>query len=330
MNPFLERGGYTSLAPAPLKPASELPEPVAPPVPTVTHRSFGDIPKTREMIFDRVLHAANNLSTIETGNKRYALSLREAHYAEQPDPTPEEIKRTLLENGTISKTLRGTWVLRDNQTGQEHQRKTVVAKVPYLLNNGTFLRNGTKYTMRNQSRLLPGVYTRQKENGEYESHINADMRQGAIHHYGLDAESGQINVIVSGSKTPIYGLAKAMGATDEEMSSAWGEEIFRINQKKFQESQISKLYEKLARGKKTAKSDQEKMDALRESLERIQFDPDVMEATLGEPFEKMDKHVLLKSTKKLLDIARGEAESDDRDNMSFQEIYGPEDIRPFL
>ena len=95
--------------------------------------------------------------------------------------------------------------------------------------------------MRNQSRLLPGAYVRQKENGEYEAHINTDMREGAIHHYGLEPETGVMNVIVSGSKTPIYGLAKALGATDEEMAEAWGEELTAINKKKFQTSQISKL-----------------------------------------------------------------------------------------
>jgi len=179
------------------------------------------------------------------------------------------------------------------------------------LDNGTFLRDGTKFIMRNQSRLLPGAYVRQKENGEYEAHINADMREGAIHHYGLEPETGVMNVIVSGSKTPIYGLARALGATDEEMEAAWGKELTDINKKKFQTSQISKLYDKLAREKKTAKNDEEKIEAIRSSLEKINFDPEVMEITLGKPYKNMNKDVLLTATKKLLSISRGEAESDD-------------------
>jgi len=347
MNPFLRRTDEAEPLPAsPITPGVGAPSSVLSlgtngltlaPAPTVSLsppvssspslpelRSFGDMGATRKAIFDSVLHAATNLSVVE--NNRYALSLADVHYADQEEPNPETIKRTLLENGTLSKTLRGTWTLTDKTTGRQTQRKTVVAKIPYLLDNGTFLRNGTKYVLRNQSRLLPGVYARQKENGEHEVHVNADMRDGAIHHYGLDPETGQLHVLVSGSTTPLYGLAKSLGATDEEMAEAWGEELFAVNRKKFRESHISKLYDKLARGKKEAGTDREKMEAIRDSLQRIKLDPDVMEATLGERFDHLNKDVLLKSTKKLIGISRGEEESDDRDNMAFQEIYGPEDI----
>jgi len=318
-------GSALSLGTNGLSLAPEPASPVAPSSPTLPElRSFGDMTATRKAIFDRVLHAASNLSAVE--NNRYALSLGDVHYADQNDPTPDTIKRALLENGTLSKTLRGTWTLTDKTTGHQTQRKTVVAKIPYLLDNGTFLRNGTKYVLRNQSRLLPGVYARRKENGEHEVHVNADMRDGAIHHYGLDPETGQLNVIVSGSTTPLYGLAKALGATDAEMTDAWGEELLAVNRKKFRESHITKLYDKLARGKKDAGTDQQKMLAIRDSLQRIRLNPDVMEATLGERFDHLDKNVLLKATKKLIGISRGEEESDDRDNMAFQEVYGPEDL----
>jgi len=287
-------------------------------------RSFGDIRATRQAIFDRILKATSNLMPIE--NDRYSFTLTDPFYAEKDDPTPDQVKRAIIENGSVSKTLKGTWLLTDKQTGQTSQRPAVVAKVPYLLDNGTFLRNGTKFIMRNQSRLLPGAYVRQKENGEYEAHINADMREGAIHHYGLEPDTGVFNVLVSGSKTPIYGLARALGATDEEMEEAWGEDLTRINKKKFQVSQINKLYDKLARGKKTAVTDEEKVDAIRSSMEKINFDPEVMELTLGKPYKHMSKEVLLAATSKLLRISRGEDESDDRDNLAFNEVYGPEDI----
>ena len=289
-------------------------------------RSFGDVRGTRQAIFDRVLHASANLQPIE--NDRYTFTLTDPFYAEKEEPTPEQVKRAIIENGSISKTLKGTWTLTDRQTGQTQKRPGVIAKIPYLLDNGTFLRDGTKFVMRNQSRLLPGTYVRQKENGEFEAHINTDMREGAIHHYGLEPETGVMNVIVSGSKTPIYALALALGATDDEMAEAWGEELAGANKKKFQASHIGKLYEKLARGKKTSETETEadKLGAIRASLERIHFDPEVMEITLGQPFKKMDKDVFLATTRKLLAVARGEEESDDRDNLAFNEVFGPEDI----
>jgi len=150
---------------------------------------------------------------------------------------------------------------------------------------------------------------------------------GGCHpHYGLEPETGVMNVIVSGSKTPIYGLDRALGATDEEMEAAWGPELAQINRRKFQTSQIAKLYDRLARGKKPVANDEERMEAIRTSLENIRFDPEVMEITLGKPYKNMNKDVLLAATKKLLSISRGQAESDDRDNLAFNEVYGPEDI----
>lgn len=291
---------------------------------SLSYRSFGDVRAARSAIFDRVRRAANDLRPVENG--RYVLTLADVDYADTSDPTPEDVKRTLLESGTVARTLKGTWRLHDKQTGRTSERNTVVAKVPYLLDNGTFLRNGTKYVMRNQSRLLSGVYTRRKENGENAVHVNADMRDGAIHHYALDPETGRMNVVVSGSKTPIYGIAKALGASDEDMQKAWGEELWKVNKDQFRETQIGKLYDRMARGERNARTDEEKLTALGESLRRIKFHPEVMENTLGKPYDHLDKDVFLAATKKLIAVSRGEAEPDDRDNLAFQEIYGPEDI----
>jgi DNA-directed RNA polymerase beta subunit len=318
-NPFLNRFDHGELS------QQTIPSFVPPPQPPLPElRSFSDVKATRDAVFSRVRNAASSLRPVE--NAKYSLGLEDIDYSDDKDPTPDEEKATLMRQGSLTRTLKGTWVLTDKSTGQTTRKKAVLAKVPYLLDNSTFLRNGTKYTMRNQFRLLPGVYTRIKENGEYESHVNADTNEGAIHHYSLDSDTGVLNVLVSSSKTPIYGLAKAMGATDEEMKDAWGESLWRINKAKFSTSHIAKFYRNLSRGKQTAQNDQEKLDAVRSSLEKISLSPDVMETTLGKPYTKLTKDVLLDATKKLILLSRGEAESDDRDNFSFQEIYAPEDI----
>jgi DNA-directed RNA polymerase beta subunit len=320
----------------PILPQPAAAQPLPQPVPTELNqqvqiaqppamRSFGDVRAARTAIFDSVHKAASALPPVE--NNMYSLHLSDVHYAEKEDPTPDEIKRTLLERGTIAKTLKGTWQVTNKLTGQQTSRTGVVARVPYMLDNGTFLREGTKYILRNQSRLLPGIYTRRRDNGEIESHINTDMREGTIHHYGLDPSTGQLNLLVSGTKTPLYVLAKSMGATEEEMVNAWGKDIHDVNKKAYKEAHISKLYDKLARGQSAdIKEPQAKMEALRQSLEKVHFDPDVMQLTLGKPYTNFNKEVLLETTKKLIAVSRDEQEGDDRDNMSFQEIYGPEDI----
>jgi hypothetical protein len=110
------------------------------------------------------------------------------------------------------------------------------------------------------------------------------------------------------------------------MKEAWGDALYDINRKKFSPTHIAKLHDKLTRGTKMAKNDDERLGELRESLERITFDPEVMQATLGKPYDHLNKDVFLDATKKLIGVSRGEVEPDDRDHTAFQEVWGPEDI----
>jgi hypothetical protein len=106
--------------------SSDVPEPVS-------YRSFGDIPAVRQAIFDRIRKAASGLIPVE--NNRYSLTLGEVRYEDRADPEPEEIKRAVLAQDSLTKALKGTWTLTDKLNGTVSRRKTVVAKVPYLLDN---------------------------------------------------------------------------------------------------------------------------------------------------------------------------------------------------
>jgi len=60
----------------------------------------------------------------------------------------------------------------------------------------------------------------------------------------------------------------------------------------------------------------------------MEIDPDVSMRTLGKLHTNMTTERFLNTTKKLIAVSRGEAESDDRDAMPYQMLHGPEDIIP--
>lgn len=67
-------------------------------------------------------------------------------------------------------------------------------------------------------------------------------------------------------------------------------------------------------------------DALKGVFEKMEFDPDVTEATLGKRFDHGGVPFLLRASNKLLNISRGEEDIDDRDSLAYQTVLGPEDL----
>lgn len=151
----------------PLPPATQLP----------SFHEFHDTKKVRSIIYDKVLQAAQQLQPM--ANDRHTLSLTGVNYRDGETASKKEQKDAILNGRSQGRRLEGTWELMDNATQQIiASKKSVLATVPHLTDRGTFINNGTEYILRNQQRLLPGVYTRTRNNGEIESHVNVTPGKG--------------------------------------------------------------------------------------------------------------------------------------------------------
>ena len=195
-------------------------------------------------------------------------------------------------------------------------KRTTIAKIPYLTDGGTFVHKGSEYILRHQARLHPGAYTREKENGEIESHSNI-LRGGPGHRYSIDPAKGIFYVDVRQSHIPLLPLLHELGADDKEIQKAWGPEIYAANVAKADASALPKLQARFSGLKKLP---------LREAFDKMELDPEVTERTLGKPYAKMDAQTIMAITKKLLAVSRKEAETDDRDHLAYQQVMGPEDL----
>lgn len=312
-------------APTPQAVMSGLPAPQLPPA-QPQMREFGDAKTTRQFIYEDALAAAQGIEPIEDDN--YSLRLTNVGWHDPERYKKKDRKHAVLTGETLSRRMKGTWELHDKRTGAlvEKQNK-IVGAVPYLSSMGTFTHRGNEYTVNHQQRLKGGVFARVKDNGEIESHFNILPGKGVSHRYFLDPEKGQFKIKFGQSEMPLMPLLQAMGATDREIQTAWGPELWQANLAKNDAIVLRKLSQRLLRRKdldgSTPGSATQK---LVERFNSMELDPSVTRRTLGQPFDRVSKEAILAATGKLLRVSKKEEDPDDRDHLAYQQFLGPEDL----
>ncbi len=312
----------TSILPS----SSPTPTPAAPPIPKpVKQRDFTDIKQIRNNIYDRVYDSVNNIGKLQ--NALRTLEIKDLKYVDPPDIPIHKQKEAILTGKSLHRRLRGTWRLTDNATNTVLDEKPMtVAQVPYMSPRGTFVINGTEYSLANQTRLRPGVFTRIKENGELESHINVMPGNGITHRYFLDPATGVFKINIGQAKLPLYPVLKSIGIKDSELRKAWGTDLLAVNQQISDNKAVHKLYQRLIRNPNPELPPEQKGEALGALFASMKLDPEVTSHTLGKPYEFLTKEAMIDATKKLAAVSRKEQEPDDRDHMAYQVLYAPEDL----
>ncbi len=209
------------------------------------------------------------------------------------------------------------------------QKKAILAHVPHLTADGLFIHNGTRWGIRNQQRLRPGVYVRRQKNGGVEAHVNVQPGTGRGFRINLDPATGLFKFQVEQSQTRLYPLMKALGHTDDELKAAWGDELFHKNWRETSGHDVSdlrKVVSKLGRKAEVGAGDHELPQALHTILNRSAVDPDVTEHTLGKRHANPNRDALLAATSKILRVANDTDPGDNRDAQAFQSIHSAEDF----
>jgi DNA-directed RNA polymerase subunit beta len=288
-------------------------------------REFGDVPALRQSIFNNALQSAQSIEPIK--NDLYTLQLNDVAYDGPEAFTKADQKRAVLTRGNLSRKLRGTWTLTDNKTNTPvANRPVTLASVPYLTDSGTFVNKGVEYTLAHQLRLRPGVFTRQKDNGELEAHVNTLPGKGRSHRYYLDPQTGVFKIQIGQAQIPLMPLLKTMGVTDKQLRDTWGNEITAVNMQQGDAGTLDKLYQRLVYSPDPKADELAKIKAIAAEFNKTEFDEEVTKRTLGKPYKNLTPDAILDITKKLIAVNRKEADSDDRDSMAFQSVFGPEDL----
>lgn len=280
-----------------------------------------DFKTVGERIRENVKQAV--LSRFPLSNDQYTLRIENLEYEKPKRQHLRDEKEAILNNASLGDRLRGDWVLIDNATGKELQRKTAtLMNVPRMTERGTFIRNGSELALKHMFRLRPGVYARIKDNGIIAAHINPAQTTGRQMSMELDPETG---VLYMTRGTRMYGvlpMLRAAGMSEDAIRTAWGDELYQMNLSKY-----GRLMDESDGNKRAVTTMNEYRDLWNNEISKTLLDPETTKSTLGVAYDRITPDTLLQTSKKILKIAR-EADTldlDDRDGLQFQKVLGPAD-----
>lgn len=283
-------------------------------------------PDRREAIRQRTVEGVESVFPLKV--KDHTVEVKNAR-VDTREYSSREQKDAVLRGRTLQEPLKGDLVLR-NAEGKivETQKNLTLGQVPYLTPRHTFIVDGNEYTVANQRRVRPGVYTRVRGNDELEAAFN--LAKGENFRLNMSPEKGHLFMEYGTSRIPLYSVLRGMGVTDKQIGQHWGVGVRDVNAEAFktkQDAALTRLYERLVPAyKRTATTPEGMSRAIDEYYRTTSMDPNVTERTLGQRFDRVTPAALLRASKKLLDVHRSGTETDDRDNLSFQTLHGVEDF----
>ncbi len=207
-------------------------------------REFFDPTKLNELIQRHALDGyKKKLSEIETNDHKLqvkALELGKVNF------TLSDQKNAVLEKRDLTIPIKGTVDLLDKRSGKVVESKNVtVANIPFVTERNTVIYNGSEYEPIHQQRLLPGIYSRIRQSGEAEAHINPAPRTGVSGRVLFLPEEELFVLMIQNTQIRLYGILKDLGISDSQMAGAWGNEIYMKNKFLYRGDEIDKLYMKL-------------------------------------------------------------------------------------
>ncbi len=245
-----------------------------------------------------------------------------------------EQRKLILGKGTFNNSVNCTLTIVDTKTKKKILTipKHRLMNIPYYSSRFTFIIDGNEYAIVSQLRTKSGVYTRARGNDELESSFN--LASGANFKLALDPASGIFKVSILNSTITLAVVIKILGGTDATLQAALGTELYQTNIKGATPVQMTRainiLYEKLVRYRTDASEDvspTDKILGIRNYFsEKTKLDAETTTITLGKAHTVVTVDTILAGAKKILQIYKGEAEEDNRDDLDFQSVYAVEDI----
>ena len=194
----------------------------------VTLREFDDTRAARKAIYAGTLEALKKRFPLE--NKSYRLELSNVRFTGPQDFTLAQQKQALLTDKNLHTPVSGRFrLIRKSDNAVVDEKDEVVMNVPYYTDRGTIINNGSEYTVANQLRLRPGVYTRIRRSGDVETQFNVKPGTGRGFRLRMEPSTGVITVNVGHANMPLYPLLKALGVSDRQMQKAWGADVAYAN-----------------------------------------------------------------------------------------------------
>ncbi len=235
------------------------------------------------------------------------LEVHNLHLADRDHYSKAEQREALMNDRMMARRIRGDVKLIDVETNKplDVRKNFTLARLPYLTERGTFINNGSEFAPISQSRLLPGAYTRRRENGELETHINVRPGTGSSMRVTLDPTTGVYRLKVGTSDVHAYSVFKDLGVSDEELERRWGPQILEINRAGYSKDALDRVYNKaVPRWQRDATLDRlGKVNAITESLNGAQVAESILKENLPNLYNQKQANVW-RATGRALEMAQ--------------------------
>ena len=209
-------------------------------------RGWFDPIKTRKWVNETAKDSYQKvLNNLESPAYKLKVTNVELHEPKKPFSYAEQ-NQALMKKEDLTIPLRGTFELIDKKTGNVLDKKTTtIAHIPWITERNTSIIHGSEYILSGQQRLKSGVYSRIKESGEAEAHVNVIPGSGMGGKVIFNPERALFVYQVGTTQIKLYGLLHDLGVSDSEMEAAWGKEIFLKNKQEYTGNEVEKMYDKI-------------------------------------------------------------------------------------
>ncbi len=208
-------------------------------------RDFFDPDKLRAAVLDSAKSAfESRLNRIETPTTK--LQVTNLRYQDKTF-SKQDAKQAILEKRDLTVPLKATVSLIDKSDGSViDQKDTIISHVPYVTERNTSILNGSQYIVMNQQRLKPGVFTRIKDSGEAEAHVNVLPGSGVSGRIIFYPDRSLFIYEIQNTQIKLYGILRdVFHVQDKEIEAAWGKSIFELNRAQYSGQEVEKLYSKV-------------------------------------------------------------------------------------
>jgi DNA-directed RNA polymerase subunit beta len=258
-------------------------------------------------------------------NDHFQLVLENVHAVARSFDHNDE-KDAILKSRSLTYPIKGDLYLINKGTGRvvDTEKDFSLMDSFALTSKHALVYKGNNYSVANQLQLLPGIYTRRRENGELESHINTAT--GRSFSVTLDPQSSIFYTIIESAQSPVAPLiTEVFGVPYDTIikyvpKAIWDANIHAIdrNDTKY----LTWLYSRLVSTslQKKGASREEMIEALRTSLTNSQLSPRTTNITLGKEIPNVNGEAILHTLQNLVSVYRGEREEDNRDSLQFKRV----------
>lgn len=226
------------------------------------------------------------------------------------------------------------FTLKDKLTGEVISKsKQKIADMPKLTQRETYIVGGGEYNSAYQWRLKSGIYSKIKENGQYETEFNLngagkDFAKEQRLKIPFDPETKQFKFKYATVAIPLYSILKADDVSDEKIKETLGEDIYKANFRKNWQADVTKLYNaKLKKRGVTAESEsfEDIKKAVQKELHKAEVLPETTKLTLGKEYKELSGDVLLHGADHIRQVTRGK-KPDDVYSLYFKHLLGLDDF----